>query len=86
MFRHTYTAARLQTVTRVIRPGTEEVGWIPVSRDEVARELGHGGSSLVARVYGHVGDVRHRTDVVEYRVENHKKELGKRLSALQLAS
>lgn len=86
MFRHTYTAARLQTATRVIRPGTEEVGWIPVSRDEVARELGHGGSSLVARVYGHVGDVRHRTDVVEYRVENHKKELGKRLSALRLAS
>jgi len=54
------------------------------SRDQVARELGHGGTTLVARIYGHIGDERHRTDVVEYRVENHEEKLGRRLAALRL--
>lgn len=35
----------------------------------VGRELGHGGDSLVRRVYGHLGDVRQRLEVVEYRIE-----------------
>jgi integrase len=85
-FRHTYCAARLQNATRVLKPGTDEVQWIPVSRDEVAREMGHGGSTLVARVYGHVGDKKVRGEVPEYRVENHRKELGKRLTALRLVA
>jgi len=86
MFRHTYCAARLQTATRILKPGTEEVQWIPVSRDEVAREMGHGGTSLVARVYGHVGDVKLRGEVPEFRVENHQSELGKRLTALRVVA
>jgi len=56
MFRHTYCAARLQTLDR----------GAPVSIYTVSRELGHGGESLVKRVYGHLGDVRHRAEVVEY--------------------
>lgn len=57
MFRHSYCAARLQTLDR----------GAPVSIYTVARELGHGGESLVKKVYGHLGDVRHRAEVVEYR-------------------
>lgn len=55
-FRHTYCAARLQTLD----------GGAPVSPFTVGRELGHGGSAMVERVYSHLGTVRHRSDVVEY--------------------
>jgi len=70
--RHTYCSARLQTLDR----------GAPVSPFTVARELGHGGDSLVKRVYGHLGRVRHRSEVVEYRVENHREVLGERLAHL----
>jgi integrase len=73
MFRHTYCAARLQTLDQ----------GAPVSVYTVARELGHGGDSLVKRVYGHLGTVRHRSRVVEYRVEQHRKELRERLARLR---
>lgn len=62
-FRHTYCAARLQTLD----------GDAPVSPYTVGQELGHGGDSLVKRVYGHLGTVRHRSDAVEYRVQQHLK-------------
>lgn len=73
MFRHTYCAARLQTLDR----------GAPVSVYTVARELGHGGESMVRRVYGHLGHVRHRVEVVEYRVHQHEGILGERLGALR---
>jgi integrase len=73
MFRHTYCAARLQTLDQ----------GAPVSLYTVARELGHGGDSMVKGVYGHLGTVRHRAEVVEYRVEQHKKTLGERLTEPQ---
>jgi hypothetical protein len=72
MLRHTYCAARLQTLDR----------GEPVSQFTAGRELGHGGDSLVRRVYGHLGEVRHRADVVEYRVEQHRTILGDRLTQL----
>lgn len=65
MFRHTYCAARLQTLDN----------GAPVAEYTVARELGHGGTQLIRRVYGHLGRVRHRAEAVEYRVENHPTEL-----------
>ena len=70
MFRHTYCAARLQTLDR----------GAPVSVYTVGKELGHGGDALVKRVYGHLGEVRHRAEVVEYRVEQHAAKLGDRLA------
>lgn len=70
--RHTYCAARLQTL---------DAG-APVSPFTVGRELGHGGDALVRKVYGHLGNVRHRSEVVEYRVEQHAATLGDRLRAL----
>jgi len=72
-FRHTYTAARLQTLDH----------GAPVSPFTVSRELGHGGRQMVERVYGHLGDVRHRSEVVEYKVEDHAERLGDRLQALR---
>ena len=72
MFRHTYCSARLQTLDQ----------GAPVSIYTVGKELGHGGDSLVKRVYGHLGQVRHRADVVEYRVEQHRAKLEDRLAAL----
>ena len=66
MFRHTYCAARLQTLDR----------GAPVSEYTVSRELGHGGPSLVRRVYGHLGQVRHRAEVVEYCAKDLEAQLG----------
>ncbi|MBA3496543.1 MAG: hypothetical protein H0T86_05510 [Gemmatimonadales bacterium] len=73
--RHSYCASRLQTL---------DAG-APVSLFTVAREMGHGGDSLVRRIYGHLGDVHHRAAAVEYRVEQHAAVLGDRLTALRPA-
>lgn len=70
VFRHTYTSARLQTLDH----------GAPVSPFTVARELGHGGTRLVDRIYGHLGEVRHRAAAVEYRVETFP-QLAERLTA-----
>jgi integrase len=75
MFRHTYCAARLQTLDK----------GAPVSVYTVAKELGHGGDALVKRVYGHLGEIRHRSEVVEYRVEQHAQHLGTRLVMVRSA-
>lgn len=48
----------------------------------VGEELGHGGESLVKRVYGNLGQVRHHSEVVEYRVEQHRAKLEECLSRL----
>jgi integrase len=50
MFRHTYCAARLQTLDH----------GAPVSVYTVARELGHGSTAMVEKVYSHLGAMRHR--------------------------
>jgi integrase len=68
-FRHTYCAARLQTL---------DAG-APVSPFTVSRELGHGSRTMVEMVYSHLGTIRHRTEVVEFRVEQHAERLGERL-------
>ena len=75
MFRHTYCAARLQTLDQ----------GAPVSLFTVARELGHGGEAMVRRVYGHLGQVRHRAEDVEYRIEAFEDKLKGRLAALRSA-
>lgn len=72
MFRHTYCATRLQTLDQ----------GAPVSVYTVAKEMGRGGETMVRKVYGHLGQVRHRAAVVEYRVEQHAAKLGTRLEAL----
>src|SRR5213594_1286611 len=76
MFRHTYCAARLQTLDQ----------GAPVSVYTVAREMGHGGESMVRRVYGHLGQVRHRAEVVEYRAEQFAATLGDRLKGLAVTT
>ena len=76
MFRHTYASARLQTTDH----------GAPVSIFTVSRELGHGSEALVKRIYGHLGTVRHRANVVEYRVEQHKKVLKEQLAALRVGA
>jgi integrase len=73
MFRHTYCSARLQTLDH----------GEPVSIYTVSRELGHGGDALVKHVYGHLGTVRHRAEVVKYRVEQFAEQLKERLAVLQ---
>jgi integrase len=59
IFRHTFCATRLQTLDR---------GY-PVAEFTVGKELGHGGPSLVRRIYGHLGEIPHRSEYVEYRIE-----------------
>lgn len=72
-FRHTYCSARLQTLD----------GGAPVSPFTVGRELGHSSTAMVHQVYSHLGQVRHRSEVVEYRLEHHREVLGERLTALE---
>lgn len=62
MFRHTYRSARLQTLD----------GDAPVAPFIVARELGHTSLDMVQKTYAHLGTVRHRSKVVEFRVEQHQ--------------
>jgi hypothetical protein len=61
-------------------------GGAPVSIYTVSRELGHTSPAMVQRVYAHLGTIRHRSEVVEYRVEQHRKALGGRLEALERAA
>jgi integrase len=75
MFRHTYCAAHLQTLDH----------GAPVSPYTVARELGHSSTAMVEKVYSHLGTLRHRSEVVEYRIEQHAATLGERLEALKSA-
>ena len=72
VFRHTFTAARLQRLDR----------GAPVSLYTVSRELGHGSEEMVRRVYAHLGTVRHRSEVVEYLVEQHLEGLRDRLGSV----
>jgi integrase len=72
VLRHTYCSARLQTLDR----------GQPVPLDTIRREMGHSNEDLIRRVYGHLGDTRHRAEAVEYRVEQHAEVLGDRLRRL----
>lgn len=51
----------------------------------IRSELGHSSTEMVKRVYGHLGQVRHRDEGVAYRVKDHKAVLGDRLAALREA-
>ncbi|HET9947572.1 MAG TPA: tyrosine-type recombinase/integrase [Longimicrobiales bacterium] len=89
-FRHTYCSARLQTVQRILLPGrdpADEKAWeyVEVSKWTVQKEMGHGGAQLVDRIYGHAQRLPVRSEVVEFRVENHRDVLGERLTALEAA-
>jgi hypothetical protein len=59
LFRQTYCAGRLQTLA----------AGAPVSIYTVARELGHQSDEMVKRIHAHLGATRHRSGVVEYRLE-----------------
>jgi len=76
IFRHTYCAARLQTLD----------GDAPISPYTVGKELGHSGDALVRRVYGHLGTVRHRSTVVEYPSERVTLKIGRRMFAVRAAN
>src|SRR2546427_578654 len=65
MFRHTYISARIQTT----------VNGAPVAAFTVAKEVGHSSTAMIEKVYGHLGQVRHRSKYVEYRVEQHKQAI-----------
>jgi hypothetical protein len=38
---------------------------------------------MVKRVYAHLGNFRHRAEVVEYRVEQHREALSDKLALLE---
>jgi hypothetical protein len=42
----------------------------PVAPYTVSRELGHSSTRMIEAVYSHLGQVRHRSDVVEYRLND----------------
>ena len=71
-FRHTYCATRLQTLDH----------GAPVSLYTVSRELGHSSLAMVERTYAHLGEVRHRSEVVEYRAVQHADRLRSQLAKM----
>ena len=52
----------------------------------MARELGHEPVAMVRRVYTHLGEVRHRSEVAEYRVAQHREQIGERLKKLGIVT
>jgi hypothetical protein len=76
MLRHTYCSARLQTTD----------GDKPVAVFTVSREMGHTTTKMVEAIYGHVGNLPHRSSVVEFRVEQHKAKLKPHLAKLRAAT
>lgn len=50
----------------------------------VSRELGHGSRAMVEDIYSHLGTVRHPADVVEYRIEQHRKAVADQLERMGL--
>jgi integrase len=72
-FRHSYASARLQTLD----------GGDPVAIWTVSKELGHGSEVMLKTIYGHLGQVRHRAEHVEFRPEQHREVLADRLEALR---
>jgi hypothetical protein len=69
MLRVTYATARLQTLDR----------GAPIAAWTVERELGHGSGKMLESVYGRLGDLRHRAEVVEYRLDQHFEGSGDRI-------
>ena len=55
-------------------PSSEWAG-ANVAAFTVAGEVGHSSTAMIERVYGHLGQQRHRAKVVEYRVEQHKQAI-----------
>jgi integrase len=72
-FRHSYASARLQTLD----------GGHPVSLYTVSPELGHGSETMLRERYGHLGEIRHRAEHVEFRPEQHRDVLADRLAELR---
>jgi hypothetical protein len=54
-----------------------------VSPYTVARELGHGSTAMVEKVYSHLGTLRQRSEMLEYRVERRAATLEDRLDFLR---
>jgi len=67
MFRHTYISALIQTTQH----------GAPVAAFTVAREVGHSSTAMIEKVYGHLGQIQHRSEVVEYRVRQHRKAIAR---------
>lgn len=74
VFRHSYISARLQTLDNRK----------PVAAFTVASEVGHSSTAMIEKTYGHLGQARHRANVVEFRPEQHKASLEDRLARLPL--
>jgi hypothetical protein len=47
-----------------------------VARWTVEKELGHGSGKMLEAVYGRLGEMRHRSEVVEYRFDQHFERRG----------
>jgi hypothetical protein len=47
-----------------------------VARWTVEREFGHGSGKMLEAVYGRLGEMRHRSEVLEYRSDQHFERRG----------
>jgi hypothetical protein len=54
----------------------------PVAHWTVERELGHGSGKMLESVYGRLGEIGHRSEMVEYRFDQHFERRGDRIVTL----
>jgi integrase len=73
MFRHCYCSTRLQTLQ------ADQ----PVAVYTVSREMGHSSTAMVEKVYAHVQNLPKRSNVVQYRIEQHRAKLAPHLKLLK---
>jgi integrase len=70
VFRHTYATTRRLTVDRVFTVDGS-VGFAPVNEKVIEQEMGHATGRLLQLIYTHLPRVPWRSEVVEYRLEQH---------------
>lgn len=75
---YTWTAVQYPSPLIRVMPGVFALRPLPGNLYTVSRELGHTSPAMVQQVYSHLGTIRHRSEAVEYRVEQHRKILAKR--------
>jgi hypothetical protein len=82
LVRYPCTAVQYPFLLIRVMPGDFALRPLPGDIYTVSRELGHTSPAMVQRVYNHLGTIRHRSEVVEYRSEQHQKVLAKRPETL----
>jgi hypothetical protein len=76
------TGVRLTDWRKLLDGVAVQPGW-PARSAASGSALGQGSAAMIEKAYSDLGAFRHRSDVVEYRAEQHATKLGDRLTAVR---